>query len=153
MSSSPGSSMVRMSAWSPLSGLVILTCRPSPIVGCQAQPVGPLVVGEAVGDHLGKAGAHQQVLDLRLHALGPVEAPPAGPPGGQSRRDLIQTMDAGDLLDEVDLSLEIGAEARHRHQELFAAVHSPEQPRRVRMAAICAGGHGDAQHLLHPVRP
>ena len=53
---------------------------------------------------------------LRCSALATVEASPAHSPGGQGRGDLVQPVDAGHLLDEVDLPLEVAPEAGHGDQ-------------------------------------
>ena len=74
------------------------------MVGTQQQPVEQRGLGEAPADDLVQAAADERVLGVAAHALGVGQSARGATARGQRDRQALQTVDAGDLLDQVDLA-------------------------------------------------
>ena len=91
---------------------------PARVVGRQAQPVGQPGVGEAPAHDLVQAAADERVDGAAAQALPDGQPPRAAAALGQRGRQLLEAVDARDLLDEVGLASDVVApEGGHEHVE------------------------------------
>jgi hypothetical protein len=84
---------------------------PPRVVHTKPQQVGPLLVREAVLDHLSQPCPYEQILNEPPRRLCSVQAPSSHTPRRQRGRDAVQPVHPCHLFDQVDLPLQIGAEA------------------------------------------
>ncbi len=82
------------------------------MVGSQQQPVEQRGLGEAPADDLVQAAPDERVLGIATHALGVREAARGAATGGQRDGQPLEAVDAGDLLDQVDLARDVLAPDR-----------------------------------------
>ena len=96
----------------------------------QAQAVEQAWVGEAPADDLVAPAAGEHVLGLAPHSLGVGEPAGRAAAGGQRGGQPPEPVDAGDLLDQVDLAADIvAALGGHAHLQLAATAADGEVER------------------------
>jgi hypothetical protein len=103
---------------------------PPRIVGAQAQAVGDPGLGEAPARDLVHPAPDERVDGAPAQPLLDAEAPGHAAALGQRVRQLLEAVDAGDLLDEVGLAVDVvAAEVRHGDVEAAGGVGHPELKR------------------------